>query len=122
MPVLLSVSLERETGSSPKAVLLFDFFSLVFASPPFPISNCLNLSLGTQRRSWRLNEAYFLRRRNRGHRKAFVSGSPTGPCSVTFPPLSLLHFYLEENRCWARKTMIILDRDVNHKRGKGARF
>ena len=35
MPVLLCVSLERELGPCPKAVLLLDCSSLVFASPSF---------------------------------------------------------------------------------------
>ena len=50
---------------------------------PFPslISNCLNLLLGAQGRSWRLNDAYFLYSRNGEHGKAFVTGKPTGSCS-----------------------------------------
>ena len=50
---------------------------------PSQISTCLNLPLGTQGRSRRLNEAHFLRTRNGGPRKACVPRSPTGPCSVT---------------------------------------
>ena len=46
------------------------------------ISNYLNLLIGTQGRSWRLNEAYFLQTRNGGHKKVFVPRSPTGSCSV----------------------------------------
>ena len=38
-------------------------------SPPSLISNCLNLPFGTQGRSRRLNEAYFLQTRNGGHGK-----------------------------------------------------
>ena len=68
---------EREPGSSPKTVLLFlDCSSLVFASPPFLISNCLNLSLGTQGRSWRLNEACFLRTKKWGTQKGFCAQEP----------------------------------------------
>ena len=51
---------------------------------PSLISNCLNLPLGTQGRSWRLNEAPFLKTRDGGHREMFVPRSPTGPCLVTF--------------------------------------
>ena len=52
---------------------------------PSLISDCLNLPLGTWGRSWRLNEAHFLRTRNGGHREAFVPRSLTGPCLVTLP-------------------------------------
>ena len=47
------------------------------------ISDCLNLFLGTQGRSWRLNETHFLRTRNGGHRKTFVPRSPAGLCTVS---------------------------------------
>ena len=49
---------------------------------PSLISNHLNLPLGTQGRSWRLNEAHFLKTRNGGHRQDFVPRSPAGPCLV----------------------------------------
>ena len=39
--------------------------------------------LGTQGRSWRLNQARFLKIRNGGHRKAFLPRGPMGPCLVT---------------------------------------
>ena len=84
MPRSLCVSLEGEPGSCPKSVLLLlSCSSLVFASPPFHISSCLNLLLGTQGRPRRLNEAHFLKTRNGGHSKAFVSRSPTGPCLIS---------------------------------------
>ena len=65
---------------------------------PSLISNCLNLPVGTQGSSWRLNEACFLQTRNWGRRKDFVLRSPTGSCSVSLTaslrpvrfPLSLL--------------------------------
>ena len=38
---------------------------------PSLTSTCLNLPFGTQGRSWRLNEAYFLKTRSEGHRTAF---------------------------------------------------
>ena len=43
---------------------------------PSLISNCLNLSLGTQGRLWRLNEAHFLKTRNGEHRKSFCAQEP----------------------------------------------
>ena len=42
------------------AIVSFDCSSLVLHPLPSLISSCLNLLLGTQGRSWRLNEAYFL--------------------------------------------------------------
>ena len=60
--ILLCVSLEGEPGPCPKAALLFLLTVPPLCLHPLPslISNCLNLPLGTQGRSWRLNEAYFL--------------------------------------------------------------
>ena len=60
--------------------------------PPW-ISNHPILPLGTQGKSWRLDEAHFLRRRNPGHRKALVPRGPTGPCLVSV----LVGF----TACWA---------------------
>ena len=51
---------------------------------PSLISASFNLPTGTQERSWRLNEAYFLQSRNEGQRKVFMTGCPTGFCSVLF--------------------------------------
>ena len=53
-----------------------DCFSLV--SHPFPslINNCLNLPIGTQGRSWRLNEAYFLYSKNWRTQKSFCAQEP----------------------------------------------
>ena len=80
--ILLCVFLERDAGSCPKAGLLFLDRPPLFLHPlPSLISNYLNLSLETQKRSWWLKEAHFLRTRNGGHRKAFVPLSPTGACS-----------------------------------------
>ena len=65
-------------------LLLHLFFSF--------ISFCLNLAIGTQERSWRLNETY--NQRNGGHRKVSVSRSPTGSCFIWVPeiaPQSCLH-------------------------------
>ena len=64
--------------------------------PPLPslLSNCRNLPIATQGRSWRLNEAHFLKTRNGGHGKAFVPRSPTAPGSVLERLIELLalHF------------------------------
>ena len=43
---------------------------------PSLINSCLNLPIGTQGRSWRLNEASFLSSRNGEHRKAFCAQEP----------------------------------------------
>ena len=84
LKTLLCVSLEVEPGPCPKAALLFlGCPSLVFASFPSGISNCLNLPFGTQGRSWRLES------RNGTERLlASVPRSPTGSCwvSARHPP------------------------------------
>ena len=59
---------------------------------PSLISNSFNLPIGTQERSWRLNEAYFLQSRNEGHRKVFMTGCPTGFCSVLVLTVKLLSY------------------------------
>ena len=83
--ILLCVSLEAEPGPCPRAALLFlNSSSLVSHPLPSLISNCLNLPFGTRGRSRRLNEAYSLQTRNRGHRKASGPRSPAGSCSVSF--------------------------------------
>ena len=51
------------------------------------ISNCLNLLFGTQGRSRRLNEAYFLQTRNRGHRKDLYSRAQQSPAQFQFREL-----------------------------------
>ena len=79
MPMLSCVFLEREPGPAPRLpIVSWLFFSSV-------ISNCLNVPLGPQGRSWRLNEAHFLKIRSGGHRKACAPRSPTGLCPVSFP-------------------------------------
>ena len=70
----------------PAQRLHYCFLTVPLMSPPplrSLISNCLNLPFGTQERSWRLHEAYFLQTRSGGHRTAFVPRSPTGSCSVS---------------------------------------
>ena len=59
---------------------------------PSLISASFNLPTGTQERSWRLNEAYFLQSRNEGQRKVFMTGCPTGFCSVLFVTVKLLSY------------------------------
>ena len=59
---------------------------------PSLISASFNLPTGTQERSWRLNEAYFLQSRNEGQRKVFMTGCPTGFCSVLFVIVKLLSY------------------------------
>ena len=43
---------------------------------PSLINSCLNLPIGTQGRSWRLNEAYFLYSKNWGTQKSFCAQEP----------------------------------------------
>ena len=46
--------------------------------PPL-INNCLNLPIGTQGRSWRLNEGCLLWSKRWGTKRGLVPRSPTGP-------------------------------------------
>ena len=81
--ILFRIFLEEEPGPCSKAI--FSWLLLVSASPPFPDQQLFEPILGTQGRSWTLTEVYCLQTRNGGHRKAFVSRSPTGPGSVSKP-------------------------------------
>ena len=66
-------SLSRNKDSALKLHYCFLTAPLLFLHSLTSLrSNCLNLLFGTQGRSWRLNEAYFLQTRKGGHRKAFV--------------------------------------------------
>ena len=58
------------------------------------IISCLNLPFGTQGRSGRLNEAYFLQTRNREHRKDLYLGTPQGPAQFQ---CSLFLFWKRED-------------------------
>ena len=78
IPILLRVSLEKEPGSYPKAVLLFLDCSSLFSL----ISNCFTLSLETQGRPWRPNEAHFLKTRNEDTERLLCPGSPQGPAGL----------------------------------------
>ena len=62
---------------------------------PSLISSCLNLTFGTQGRSRRLNEAYFLPTRNGGHRKALVPRCPSRS------------WFHEHGQRWARKCLVL---------------
>ena len=70
-------SLRRHQDPAPRLHYCFLTAPPLFLhSLPSLISNCLNLPFVTQWRSGRLNEAYFLQTRNRGHRKALYLGWP----------------------------------------------
>ena len=106
MPILLGVSLERDLGSCPKPVLwLLDGTPLSLHLLPSLISNCLNLSLGTQGRPWWLNEFHFLKTRSGGHRKTFAPRSPTGPCSVSWWGMSLFLSSFHITEAWRGKEL-----------------
>ena len=78
------IFLEEEARSCPKLALLFLMAPPFFLhSLPSLIRNHFNLPFGTQGRSSRLNEAYFLQTRNGGYTKMFVPGSPTGSWAVS---------------------------------------
>ena len=56
---------------------------------PSLISSCLNLLFGTQGRSRRLNEAYFLQTRNEDTERICTWESPTGSYSVSILTVKL---------------------------------
>ena len=71
---------ELNLGSCPRVHYGFSTVPSLSLHPlPSLISNFLNLAFGTQERSGRLDEAYFLQTRNRGHRKVLDPGSPESP-------------------------------------------
>ena len=71
--------------------------TVFLTAPPLPslISSCLNLIFGTQGRSWRLNEAYFLPTRNGGHRRASV------------PRCLSRSWFHEHGQGWATKCLVL---------------
>ena len=74
--------LRRDQDPSPR--LHCCFLTAPPLSPhPFPslISNRLNLPFGTQGRSWRLNETYFLQTRTGETEGLLYPGTPQGPAS-----------------------------------------
>ena len=73
-------SLRRNQYPAPRLHYCFFTAPPLFLHPlPSLISNCSNLPFLTQGRSRRLNKAYFLQTRNRGHRKDLY---PAGPHRV----------------------------------------
>ena len=80
--IFLCIFLEEEPGPCPWLHYWFLTASLFLHPLPSLISNCLNLLFGSQGRSRRLNETYFLQ--TRAH-KGFVLGIPTGSCSISLP-------------------------------------
>ena len=74
------------TRTLPQGCVIVSWLLLPCLLFPLPslINNCLNLPFGSQVRSWRLNEAYFLQQENRRHRTAFVPRIPTGSCSLSW--------------------------------------
>ena len=86
---------------APKAVLLFlDCSSLVFASPPFPDQQLFEPAL------WNSEKVT---------QKGFCAQEFHRVLLDLSTPFSLILLNPEENRCWTRRGIIILDRDVNHK-------
>ena len=73
------LSLEVEPGPCPKSALLFPGCSLLSLNPLLSlISNCLNLTFGTQRRSWRL-ESVPHKQGTRDMESLLCPGSPEAP-------------------------------------------
>ena len=86
----IHLSMDIQVVSMSKAALLFlDCSSLGSAFPPFPDQQ-LNLPCGTQEKSRRLNEAYFLQTRNGGHRKDLYLGAPQCPARFQHPDCSFM--------------------------------
>ena len=93
--ILLCISLEGEPGPYPKATLL----SFDCPSNPLPplISNCLNPPFGTQGRSQRWNEAYFLQSKKTcvggwnalGTERLLCPGALQGPAQFPYPQSTL---------------------------------
>ena len=69
------------------ALLFLDSSSLFSASPPSLISNHLNLSSGTQGRSWRLNEPISSKQETETTERLLCPGAPRGPawCQQQLP-------------------------------------
>ena len=75
---LLCICLEGEPGPCPKAALLFLLTGPPLSGHTLPslICNCLIPSLGTQGRSWRLNEAYSCNQEMGGTERFLCPGAP----------------------------------------------
>ena len=65
-------------------------FSLVLHPLPSLIKNCWNLPIGTQRRSWRLNEGCFLLIKEMGDTKVLSPVAPWGPAWYYVPSSQLI--------------------------------
>ena len=93
-------SLKRNQDPAPRLHNCF-LPALPWSLHPLPslINNCLKLSFGAQRRSWRLNEAHVLKIR-RGITEGLVPRRPTGSCSVSYLGIlyhGKLYFYLKHS-------------------------
>ena len=110
---LLRASLVEEAGHWPITTLL-----LLSMCANWP-SYCLNMSFGTQERSRRM-KTFFLQTGNWGLEMAFVPGkAPKGPAGFQ----SLFdNSQLCGEQVLDKEGNNILDRDVNHKLSRGARF
>ena len=94
MPTSLCVSLEREPGSCPKAVLSFlNCSSLVSASASFPdqqLSKPAPLELRESHGGWMMPIS---QKPEMGDTERFLCpGSPTWPCSVTLASLMFFRY------------------------------
>ena len=97
------ILLEEEPGPCPMTALLFlDCSSFVSVSPPMPINICWNLTFGTQGRSRRLNETYFLQTRIGGTEKICALEDPITSCSLK--PLS---YFIHLKKCWSQAYKVI---------------
>ena len=84
MPILLCVSLEREPGPCPKAVLLFlDYSSFVSAFPSFPDQQLLEPVPWNAGKVMEAECGPFPRNEKWGTQKGIVPRSHRGPWSVT---------------------------------------
>ena len=92
----------------PKAELLFlDCSSLVFASPPFPDQQLFEPAL------WNSEKVT---------QKGFCAQEFHRVLLDLSTLFSLILLNPEENRCWTRRGIIILNRHVNHKLSRGTLF
>lgn len=86
--ILSFASLEGEPGRCPETALVFlDCTSLVSASSPSVLGNCLNLPIETQGRSWRLNKPISCH-------QEMGSRCPARSCSVSSLQINT-HFHIK---------------------------
>ena len=78
LKILLCVSLDGNQDPAPRLHYCFSWLFLpCLCIPSLPwLASVWTCPVGTQRRSWRLNEAYFLLSRNGGHRRLLCPGAP----------------------------------------------